>query len=55
MLCWGEEWTEDQETSSYASIALVGYSWTKLNSYLVYNMEEITWIDLSVKSCMESF
>ena len=44
-MCWGGEGTEGQVTSSYESIALIGYSWTKLNLYLVYNMEEITWIE----------
>ena len=53
-MCWGVEGTEGQVTSSYESIALLGYSWTKLNLYLVFNMEEITWTDLPVKSCIES-
>ena len=52
-MCWGVEGTEVQVTSSYESIAMIGYSRTKLNLYLVFNMDEITWTDLSVKSCIE--
>ena len=53
-MCFGVEGTEGLVTSSYESIALAGYSWTELNLYLVFNMEEITWTDLPVKLCIES-
>ena len=45
MMGWGVEGTEGLVASSHESIALAGYSWTKLNLYFVYNMEEITWIE----------